>query len=280
MWTMRLVTLAIAVAPLYGCAVEDDLGELESESRDGPSRRYLAIGDSVAFGYDPLLVPARTDRKFRGYTKAVARDLGLRERNFACPGETSGSAISATAPDNGCRDYRAAFDLHVDYDGPQLSAVITELTEARRPPSLITYALGANDLLGVLATCAGDINCALINLPPVLQGVGNNVGFALASLRAAGYSGPIVMPNYYYPVLDQGYILGVSALNDVLAQVGAAFGATRADVFGAFVAASASTGGDPCAAGLLIALPGGGCDIHPSPAGDRVIADAVLEVVE
>jgi hypothetical protein len=38
-------------------------------------------------------------------------------------------------------------------------------------------------------------------------------------------------------------------------------------------------GGDPCAAGLLIKLPDGTCNIHPSPAGHLLLARAIEDVV-
>jgi len=39
-------------------------------------------------------------------------------------------------------------------------------------------------------------------------------------------------------------------------------------------AAAANDGGDACKAGLLIPLPEGGCDIHPSPKGRAVLVEA------
>ena len=64
-------------------------------------------------------------------------------------------------------------------------------------------------------------------------------------------------------------------LNQVVTEVTLAYGGTVADGFGAFAAASAAAGGNACAAGLLIPLPGGGCDIHPSLEGQRVLAEAI-----
>jgi len=36
---------------------------------------------------------------------------------------------------------------------------------------------------------------------------------------------------------------------------------------------------DPCAEGLLIMLPDGNCDVHPTPAGAQVLADAIQAVM-
>ena len=51
--------------------------------------------------------------------------------------------------------------------------------------------------------------------------------------------------------------------------------------FGAFKVASAETQGDPCAAGLLTILTGDmtPCGVHPSVAGQFVIASKVVEKI-
>jgi hypothetical protein len=61
----------------------------------------------------------------------------------------------------------------------------------------------------------------------------------------------------------------VAALNQVMATTAARFTPGVADGFTAFATAAAADGGDACAAGLLIRLPTGGCDIHPSRRGSR-----------
>src|SRR5260370_33649962 len=65
---------------------------------------YLALGDSIAFGYDPT-VTAPTPAKYTGYPEIVAQIENLlqskKEVNAACPGETSGSFMVGP-PDNGC----------------------------------------------------------------------------------------------------------------------------------------------------------------------------------
>jgi hypothetical protein len=51
-----------------------------------------------------------------------------------------------------------------------------------------------------------------------------------------------------------------------------------ADGFAAFEGPSAAFGGSACAAGLLIKLPDGTCNIHPSPAGHLLLAQAIEDV--
>ncbi len=63
----------------------------------------------------------------------------------------------------------------------------------------------------------------------------------------------------------------------MIISVTGAFKGSIADGFGAFQKGSPT--GDPCAAGLLIKLPDGTCNIHPSPAGHLLLAKAIEDVV-
>jgi len=93
---------------------------------------YLALGDSVAFGYvPPQAVPAPNysdPRSFVGYPEDVARALHIRVSNASCPGETTASFLVPGALSNGCENspgsstgYRTQFPLHVQYRAPRCS---------------------------------------------------------------------------------------------------------------------------------------------------------------
>src|SRR5580658_823892 len=80
----------------------------------------LILGDSVAFsyiasvGYEYFYI---NPDNFIGFPNLLGEQLGLIVRNGSCPGETTGSFMSSTAPDNGCRAYRELFPLHAAYKG-------------------------------------------------------------------------------------------------------------------------------------------------------------------
>ena len=85
---------------------------------------YLALGDSVAFGYRPGAVTPPSDylnpANFRGYAEKYASLHGLRLANASCPGETTASMLTPGAQSNGCENslgspagYRTLFPLHV-----------------------------------------------------------------------------------------------------------------------------------------------------------------------
>jgi len=283
---LAALTLLIFAA---GCAGEDpgSVGNAEQTCKK-PKAIYLALGDSVPFGENILLEPTPDVDLYVSYADFLAKPVGAgKDVNAACPGETTGSFFDPTAPDNGCRDFRRSGTtdptapdvdyetLHVEYTGTQLEFAVATLTDPKKSVKLVTLQLGANDLLLLLHECLGDQACIMAKIEQVLGQAGQNLATILYTIRVvAGYTGPIVMPFYYSTnYSDPLYTQSSYALNQVIAQVASMFGAVTADVFSAWYVAS---GGDPCAAGLLIKLPDGTCDMHPSEAGHKLIADTIL----
>lgn len=243
-------------------------------------RSLLALGDSVAFGYIAQDGYAyRNAGNFIGYPAYLGARLELRAVNAACKGETTGSFISGTPPDEGCQDYRASYPLHVPYGGSQL-AFATAYLVSHPYTQMVTVGLGANDLLMLQDSCLGVVSCIEAGLPAVLNNAGKNMDAILRALRATGYGGPLVVVNYYSPDYTDPLQTGaLVALNQVLASIAAAHGATIADAFTAFETAAASSfaGGKTCMTGLLNASPGNAalCDKHPSQTGQQLLAQAV-----
>jgi lysophospholipase L1-like esterase len=246
---------------------------------------YLALGDSVAFGFDPLVPPEGrfTPSNFVGYPEALASSLPFALTNGSCPGEASGGFISvASALDNGCRPYRAHFPLHVNYptSQSQLDFAIAFLRQHRQT-KLITISIGANDVFILQRACAGDILCIQANLPALLGQVRENLSTIYARLRHEGhFRGRLVALTYYaLDYTDAAQVAVIGALNGVVSGVTLAQRAGRvADGFGAFAAASGPSG-SPCVAGLLIRLTSLVCDVHPSPAGREVLALAIRSIL-
>jgi lysophospholipase L1-like esterase len=274
--TQLFAALVISLTTATACGV-DSTSTTSTTQASTEGGTYVALGDSIPFGYSPLKVglPVAT---MRGYVNSLGDELDARTLNFSCPGETSGSMLSPLAPDNGCRSFRAAFGLHVAYSGTQLSAGATYIA-THKGVRLVTVGIGANDLLLLLQSCGGNTGCAIAGLGPVLGQLGQNLGAILYTIRATGYTGQIVIPNQYVPNADPVFGAAIAYMNGAEAQVAALFGATIANDNAAFAAASASFGGDPCAAGLLVKLPNGTCDIHPSPAGHALLEQAIAAVV-
>ena len=140
---------------------------------------YLALGDSVAFGYvPPQAVPApdySDPRSFVGYPEDVARALHIRVSNASCPGETTASFLVPGAPSNGCENspgssvgYRTEYPLHVPYRGTQMQYALKYLA-VHRHTRLVTIDIGANDVFLCQETTA-DACASAAELQAVLRG--------------------------------------------------------------------------------------------------------------
>ena len=250
-----------------------------------PKSSYLALGDSVAFGYvPPQAVPApdySNAASFVGYPEFLAKTLKEPVANASCPGETSGSMLVAGAPSNGCENqpgsllgYRTAYPLHVAYAGTQIQYAVSYL-KTHKQTNLVTLDIGANDAFLCQETTS-DQCASQSELGAVAAALTTNLGTIFHDLRGAGYKGKIVVLTYYsLSYSDQTQVAQTQFLDSTISSATTANGGIVADGYGAFQTASASYGGDPCAAGLLIKLPNGTCNIHPSPAGAQALAAAI-----
>ena len=269
--TKRVALLALMVVPVF--------------AGDDKSNTYLALGDSIAFGYDPTLVvlnmPLPSPDKFIGYPEVVAQVENLLhstvEINAACPGQTSYSFF-AGGMDNGCLGFRSSIGLHTTYSGTQESFAISQLASNKRI-KLVTLSIGGNDLLLVEEECAAAANfplCVGAQLPAVLGAYAQNLTRILSGIRIqANYQGTLVIVKNYAPNANPLFIGAVGALNQVMVSVGSQFRVKFAESFDAFQLASALFGGDPCKAGLIISLGNGTCDVHPSKLGRDLLAATV-----
>jgi lysophospholipase L1-like esterase len=275
---LAVLTLIIALVPALPASASS-----VTVARD---RNYLALGDSVVFGFTPpeaIPPPDYLDAdNFVGYPENVAKALDLAVANASCPGETTGSFIVDTAPSNGCENspggYRTSFPLHVKYSGAQLSFAVSYL-RAHPMTSMVTVGIGANDVF--LCQKATVDNCTGSDFIAVLKQIRQNMTIIYAALRnVAHYTGPLVLVSYYsLNYADPVQVAGAKALNAALKGPTNRFGGMVADGFGLFQRASAAFGGDPCKAGLLVLLPTGSCDVHPSVSGQLVLAAAVEQAI-
>jgi lysophospholipase L1-like esterase len=249
---------------------------------DDHEASYLALGDSVAFGYITADGYAYVNAEnFIGYPFWLAATMHMVSANAACPGETSGSFLSSTAPDNGCRAFRSQAPLHVKYTGTQL-AFATSYLSTHRNTRLVTIGLGANDIFLLEDSCGGNITCIENGLPAVLASIVVNMETIIADLLATGYSGKIVVVNYYSTdYTDTTTTDIVTALNGALATAANAFGLPVSDSFTAFQNASIPAGGQTCVAGLLNVDPANNalCDVHPAQSGQRLLARTLRSVL-
>jgi lysophospholipase L1-like esterase len=252
-----------------------------------PQGTVLVLGDSVAFGYiatqEDLVGYFYTHpENFANFSDDLGERLHLDVVNASCPGATTGSFLVSTAPDNGCKDYRELYRLHVDYRSTQLDFA-TRYLRSHREVRLVTITLGANDGLLLEQSCGLDPTCILAGLPAVAA----NMATILADLRATGYAGPIILTNYYSTdytdSTQQGITELTAALNTAIAAPAAPYGAVVADVFTVFktVAFDPAFGGQTCKTGLLNPNPSSPnlCNEHPALTGHRLIARTIARTL-
>jgi len=247
------------------------------------NRPYLALGDSVVFGY---ITQAGFEylnaTNFVGYPDYVAAALRFAEVNASCPGEATSGFISSTGADNGCRPFRATFPLHAAYTSTQLDFAGAFL-QRHRNTRLVTIGIGSNDIFLLQTACATATSpqtCFNAGLPAVLAIIGANVETILFSLRATDFHGVLMVVNYYsLDYSDAASTALATLLNIAITKFAHAHGAVVADVFTAFQTAASTTfaGGKTCRAGLLNASPQNQFlyDVHPSQSGQKLIAETV-----
>lgn len=271
---MKKTLGTIAAAALAAAALLVVAGGTQSS----PGHPYLALGDSVTFGYITAAgFEYQNPDNFIGFPTYVGDALGMTPTNASCPGETTAGFISTTGADNGCRPYKANFPLHAGYQGTQL-AFATAFLNSHPNTKLVTVLLGANDGFILQRNCANDPACIAAGVPGLLATIGANLDTILGDVDAAHFNGKIVVVNYYS--LDYADAAGTAltqALNQAIEGVAHAHGAIVADEFSAFRTASTAAGGHTCAAGLLNASPQNQftCDVHPSQAGQQLLGRTV-----
>ncbi len=288
----RILVAVGACAALATACSSDDGSSASSGASSAPASSsaseegggaYLALGDSVPFGYRGGATAEFSDAdNFVGYPELVGEELGLEVLNASCPGETTVSFLDATAQSNGCQNtlqsefgYRKAYPVHVQYssfDQSQLKFAVEALQE-NDDIELVTLQIGANDAF----LCQRTGQCStLAGIQALAARVQANLDVILSTLRDEGdHRGRIVVVRYYaLNYANPVEVAGVRILNQAITAAALANGAVVADGFGAFQSRALAAGGSSVAAGLV--YPG---DIHPTPEGQRLLATAVEQAV-
>ncbi len=235
---------------------------------------YLALGNSISFGYQPNLDFAD------GYVDDVFADLRQQNRgtelvNYACAGETTTTMIQGNCP--------LHLIHHNAYSGPQLDAAVSFLKSRSSRVAPVTLDIGSNDVLpdwnsstclpGPNATtdlATMDANLTQTILPRLTAALTPVVGSTSPSFLLLNYYNPYAQSCTDSPTF-------VHELNDHLAADAAQFHIPVVDVYSAF-------GGDEHTAGHLCSYTWV-CDasmqhdFHPTTEGYHVIAQAVEQAL-
>jgi lysophospholipase L1-like esterase len=276
----RRTALAITALALLGLLVPATAASAATVPTDRATGWYLALGDSLAAGYQPGQGDDLTGGYVGGVLDAV-RDATPKTRlvNVACSGETV-----VTLVDGG----RCAYD-----EGSQLAQALAFLHAHGRFTRLVTIDIGANDVQRCVSRAPLAIDHACVQ--GGLADVQSRLPQVLAQLHAAAPQARIIVANYYNPFLaasltgSSGQALAAQStvlqrtLNQIIAAAAASVGAQVADVATAFRSTDTS----------LVTVPGLGTvptnvaticswtwmclrsDIHANDTGYAVLATAV-----
>jgi lysophospholipase L1-like esterase len=251
---------------------------------------YLALGDSITFGYqEAQVVPAPNyadPSSLLGYPELLGSELHLKVVNAACPGETSSSLVDATAQSNMCENtpgkgnvgYRTLYPLHVRYTGSQVAFAVGYLKKHQNV-RLVSLMIGGNDAL-LCQEATADHCASFAEQAAVATTLVKNVTRTLSQIRKqAHYNGQIAIVNTYSPLASDN--AGIALLDQAVDGAAKPFHVEIADGYGEFQTAAAHSGGNVCTAGLLTQLVNAStpCGIHPSYAGQSLLAQAVEKAI-
>jgi len=254
-----------------------------------PKQYYLALGDSLTFGYQQARIDAEVQATGTvnpaDFTTGLANDYlrilqglrpGIQLVNYGCPGETSTQFVSVS----GCPSFSYqghAFPLHNAFTGTQLAAALAFIAAHPGQVSPITVDIGANDVNQLVATCGGlgNLTCVASAFPAALKSFGQNLAQTLGALRQAAPDASISVLELYNPYIVAAPSSGVlaDALNKVIVQVAAATHVNVADAYTPFNVNPPQ----PQTICALTAFCTPLHDIHPTDAGYLRLAQAFYD---
>jgi lysophospholipase L1-like esterase len=260
----RIGSMLIAIAAMWTIAAP-------AHACPPPTSYYLAVGDSIPFGFTRALAEsgASASAYDDNFATLVAERLGQRLVNYSCPGE---STVSYLSP---CIWRATGHPLHDTYTGAQRDAALAFLQAHRGHVALITVSLNGNDANAYLATCpAGDISCLTAGAPAAIAAYATRLLRILRELRAAAPQATIVVTGAYDPNIAAFAAADplFAALNVAAAQSASAARARYADPMPVFN----PPGDEETAAICTLTLACTASDPHPSAAGQAALAKLIL----
>jgi lysophospholipase L1-like esterase len=240
----------------------------------GPKQHYLALGDSLAFGFQP------NGDFTHGYVNDLFNDLqqnGTKDvKDLGCPGESSITFING-----GCPSAPAGTPA-------QLAAAVVFLKANPGKVSPVTLDIGSNDVLRDTTITSSGCTINQTQFDADLAKLDTNLTMTilpalLGALTVKGkVTGSIVMMNYYDPLQNvcPNTVPDTQTLNQHLAADVSGFG-TIVDVFGAFGGAGVPNPNICTYTWFTLGCPTSTQppDIHPTDLGYSVIANTFAAAI-
>jgi lysophospholipase L1-like esterase len=277
--TRRAVWVTVLLSGLaFAGVLALTAGATSGAKQATPRGYYLALGDSIAYGFQPgkpqMAAPSSFDTGYVDVLAARLRKLSpsLQVVNYGCPGESTWTFVAGGCPTR--REVR----LHRSFKGAQLDAALSFLRAHPGDVSPITVTLWGNDWLPVLQnTCGGSVACARKQAPSETKAFAARLTAILRRIRAAAPHAEIIVTGAWNPDPNS------------LQQLRAVYRSFEAAIAGA------ATGSHAKIARMLPVLNPVGTlqaqrarlceftficsksDPHPTDVGYRAIADAVMQ---
>jgi lysophospholipase L1-like esterase len=238
-----------------------------------PKGYYLALGDSITYGVQPTKAPKPSTTR-TGYVHVFAARLRtiapqLQVVNFGCPGEST-----VTFRQGGCPGLADGIELHDAFRGSQLAAAVSFLRAHPGDVNPITLTLYGNDWLPLLLdTCKSDVACVRKRGPKTIAAFGSRLRSVVRRLRGAAPEADIVVTGAWNPDPRQLEQLKPTYRSLEAAIVRAA-GPSGARVAKMLPVLNPPVNGEARLCKLTFICSKG--DPHPTDAGYRAMADAVL----
>jgi len=271
---------AKVLAGLFGFALAAAVGASAATSvHQTPQSYYLALGDSIAYGFQPAkaaagLPPSGFDTGYVDVFAARLRAIApkIQVVNYSCPGETTRTFIHG-----GCSGRADVKGLHDAYEGAQLTAALAFLRAHSGQVSPITVTLWGNDLFAEFSpACNGDLACIQSHASAGLARFDSRLASIVSRLRAAAPKAEIILTGAWNP--DVEHLAQTNPLfqsiDATISRVAARGKARVARMYSVF-----SPAGSPDRARARICARTFICskgDVHPTDAGYRAMAAAFL----
>ncbi len=267
LFAAAMVLLTLGSAVLAACG--DDSNDKQTASAT-PGSYYLALGDSIAYGFQPdkANAGARPSDFDTGYVDLFAAQLRklspkIQVVNYGCPGETT-----VTFTRGGCPWLAEGNKLHDTFRGSQLKAAESVIKAHPGEVSPITVTLWGNDLAPLSAKGKG--------APRAIASVAARLNVALQRLRAAAPDAEIIVTGAWNPEADQLKKTEplYRSLDTAIARAAAKSGAHVANTFAVFNGSGSvrAQRARLCARSFICSQG----DVHPTDAGYRAMADAFM----
>jgi lysophospholipase L1-like esterase len=264
---------AVALVVLAGGA------SMASPATAAPQSYYLALGDSIAFGFQPTkarggISPRRFDTGYVDVLAARLRTLApaIQVVNYGCPGESLVTFIRG-----GCFWLGEGGRLHDSFRGAQLDAALDFLRAHPGQVSPIPVTLWGNDIQGFEERCGNEPRCIRRRAPRALGSMASRLRSILSRLRAAAPDAEIIATGAWNfevgRIARMGFLY--RSLEKRISRAAASTGARVADMRAVF-----NPRGGPAAVRSRL------CDFtfmcsqrdpHPKDKGYRAMADAFFE---